>query len=206
MNIRIAGRGEISQSALSRHDIASIRLGGLAAVAGGVLMVGHEVVDLVIGGRTTDAPRALLHTAWLAALFLTVRGVGILQRPGLDRVGRWLVRIALVGVGAQTVAAAVEAVGLIYDPTPSAGDPSLPVLVVLIAVLVALVVGLLAFSVSIIRAGVLPRLVGLLVLAGVLVKMLAPEPVPSLAIFGLAVVWLGVHTLRAVLAAAASDR
>lgn len=209
MNIRIAGRREVSHSGFSRGDVASIRLGGVAAVVGGVLMVGHEVVDLVIGGRATDAPRALLHTAWLAALFLTVRGVGVLQRPGLDRVGRVLVRVALVAVGAQTLAAAVEAVGLLYDSTPSSGDPPLPILVALISILVALVVGLLAFAVSIIRAGVLPRSVGLLVLAGVLVKMVAPEPVPSLAVFGLAVVWLGVHTLRrsgSVSAAVTSDR
>jgi hypothetical protein len=159
-------------------------------------MVGHQVVDLVIGGRTTDAPRALLHTAWLAALFLAVRGVRVLQRRRPDRVGRWLLRVALVGVGAQTVAAGVEAAVLLVDPASSAGDPPLAALLVLIAVLVALVVGLLAFAVGIIRTGVPSRSVGLVVLAGVLVKMVAPEPVPSLAIFGVAVLWLGIQTLR----------
>jgi hypothetical protein len=196
MDIRIVDRDTVSRSGLRPREVASIRLGGCAAVVGGVLMIGHQVVDLVIGGRTTDAPRALLHTAWLAALFLAVRGVGVLQRHGSDRLGRWLMRVALVGVGAQTVAAGVEAAVLLVEPTPSGGDAPLPVLVALIAVLAALVVGLLAFAVGIIRAGVLPRSVGLAVLAGVLVKMVAPEPVPSLAIFGLAVVWLGIQTLR----------
>jgi hypothetical protein len=196
MDIRFAGGDAVSRAGFRSREVVSIRLGGWAAVVGGVLMVGHQVADFVIGGRATDAPRAVLHTAWLVALFLAVRGVEVLQRHRSDRVGRWLMRVALVGVGAQTVAAGIEAAALLVDPTPSAGDPPLAVLVVLIAVLVALVVGLLAFAVCIIRAGVPSRSVGLVVLAGVLVKMVAPEPVPSLAIFGVAVLWLGIQTLR----------
>jgi len=59
-----------------------------------------------------------------------------------------------------------------------------------------LVVGLLGFAVGILRAGVLPRSVGLLLLVGVLDKMVAPDWVPSLAILGLTVAWLGVAMMR----------
>lgn len=197
MNVPVTGEQVVAQVWSSRGDIAAVRSGGIAAIVGGVLMVTHELADLVLGGRTTDAPRALLHTAWLVALFLAVRGVGVLQRPQLDRVGRVLVRLATVGVGAQTLTAAVETVGLLMDPDAPSGDPPLPILAVLIAVLLALVVGLLAFAVSLLRARALPRSVGLILLAGVLTQMVAPDPpVPSLAIFGLTVMWLGVATLR----------
>jgi hypothetical protein len=42
--------------------MSAVRLGGVAAVVAGALMVTHQVADAMIGG-TTDALRALLHTA-----------------------------------------------------------------------------------------------------------------------------------------------
>jgi hypothetical protein len=134
----------------------------------------------------------------LAALFLTVWGVRALQRPAADRVADVLLRIALAGLGAMVVGSAVEAVALFVGAESGSGtdDPPVAVIVVLIALLALLVVGMLSFAIAVLRAHVLPRPVGLLLLAGVLVKMLAPEPVPSLAVFGLAVAWLGATMLR----------
>jgi hypothetical protein len=73
MNVRTVGHREVSPLSYSRADMSAVRLGGVAAVVAGALMVTHQVADAMIGG-TTDAPRALLHTAWLAALFLAIRG------------------------------------------------------------------------------------------------------------------------------------
>jgi hypothetical protein len=196
MNLPTLGRPDVSRLSYSAREVGAIRLGGFAGLVAGALMVAHFVADAVLGGRTTDGPRALLHTAWLAALFLLVRGVRVLQRPASDRVTEILLRVALTGVGAMVVAAAVEAVSLFTGSHQDQGDPPTPILVVLIGLVVLLVVGLLAFAVAVLRAGVLPRSAGLLVLAGVLTKMLAPEPVPSLAILGLTVAWLGVAVLR----------
>jgi len=179
------------------REIAVIRVGGFAALAAGALMVAHQVADLVIGDHTTDPPRSLLHTTWLIALFLAVRGVGILQRPTSGRFGRLSVRLALVGLAVTALLAAVDAVNL-FGAGSSPDDPPTPVLVVLVASLAALVVGLLAFAVGVLRAGVLPRSVGLILLLDVLTKMIAPEPAPSLAIFGLTVAGAGVATLRQV--------
>jgi len=195
MNIPTVGHPEVSSLSYSRADVSAVRLGGTAAVVASALMVTHQVVDAMIGG-TTDAPRALLHTAWLVALFLAIRGVGVLQRPVSDRIGRILILVALTGVGATTVGAAVEALLLLTSPGTASEDPPMPILVVLISILVLLVVGLLGFAVGILRAGVLPRSVGLLLLVGVLDKMVAPDWVPSLAILGLTVAWLGVAMMR----------
>jgi hypothetical protein len=196
MDLSTLGRRGAPALSYSPTDLSAVRLGGIAGVAAGALMVAHQVADLVIGGRTTDGPRALLHTAWLSALFVTVWGVRALQRPAGDRVAEILLRIALVGLGAMAVASAVEAVGLLVGAESGSEDPPVAVIVVLIALLVLLVVGLLSFAVAVLRAGVLPRSVGLLLLAAVLVKMLAPAPVPSLAILGLAVAWLAATMLR----------
>lgn len=198
MNLSTVGRRADTALSYSPRELSAIRLGGVAGVAAGALMVAHQVADTVIGGRTTDGPRALLHTAWLSALFLTVRGVRALQRPANDRVAEILLRIALAGLGAMVVASAVEAVSLLVGAESGSDDPPVAVIVVLIALLALLVVGLLSFAVAVLRAGVLPRSVGLLLLAGVLVKMFAPAPVPSLAILGLAVAWLAVTMLRRV--------
>ncbi len=196
MDLSTAGRRSAPALSYSPRDLTAIRRGGVAGLVAGGLMVAHQIADIVIGGRTTDGPRALLHTAWLSALFLTVWGVRALQRPAGDRVAEILLRIALAGLGAMVVASAVEAVALFVGAESGSGDPPLPVLVVLIALVALLVVGLLSFAVAVLRAGVLPRSVGLLLLAGVLVKMFAPDPVPSLAILGLAVAWLGGTMLR----------
>ncbi len=200
MDLSTVGRRAAPALSYSPRDLTAIRCGGVAGLVAGGLMVAHQVADLVIGGQTTDGPRALLHTAWLSALFLTVWGVRALQRPAGDRVAEILLRIALAGLGAMVVASAVEAVALLVGAESGSGDPPLPVLVVLIAIVALLVVGLLSFAVAVLRAGVLPRSVGLLLLAGVLVKMFAPDPVPSLAILGLAVAWLAATMLRQVAA------
>jgi len=200
MDLSTAGRRAAPALSYSPRDLTAVRVGGVAGIVAGALMVAHQVADMVIGGRTTDGPRALLHTAWLSALFLTVWGVRALQRPVRDRAAEVLLRIALAGLGAMVVGSAVEAVSLFVGAESESGDPPLPVLVVLIALVALLVVGLLSFAVAVLRAGVLPRSVGLVLLAGVLVKMFAPDPVPALAILGLAVAWLAATMLRQVAA------
>ena len=66
----------------------------------------------------------------------------------------------------MTVGAALETVTLVGSE-PSSGDPALPVLVVILAAFAAYVIGLILFSVATIRAGVLPRSAGVVLLAAV---------------------------------------
>ena len=201
MDVEVTARHGASRVWYSRREITVIRVGGVAGVVAGALMVGHQVADLAIGGRTTDAPRSLLHVTWIVALFLAVRGVGVLQRPTSDRVGRLSVRLALAGLGVTAVLATVETARLLLGGS-STDDPPPPVVALFVGSLVLLAVGLLAFAVGVVRAGVLPRSVGVVLLVGVLTKMVAPEPVPSLAVFGLAVAWTGVAVLRRLRAGA----
>lgn len=174
-----------------------MRVGLVGSVLCGVLTTVHEVWDDVLPGIQQGAGWSLLHTAWLAAMFVAILGVTTVQRRSLDRFGRIGTRVALVGAGAQTVMAAIEAVSLI-GTTPSAGDPATPILVAILAVVVLYVAGLVLFSVVTMRASVLPRSAGLVLLVAVLLKIFASDLVPgTLAFLGIAVAWVGVAAWRA---------
>lgn len=175
-----------------------VRAGVVAALACGALTTVHEVWEDSIPGIQQGAGWSLLHTSWLAAMFVAFLGISEVQRSGLDRFGRVGTRVGLVGTAAQTVMAAVETVMLI-GREPAQGDPAIPVLVAILTVIGLYVVGLVLFSVATMRAGVLPRSAGALLLIAVLLKMFASDVVPgTLALLGLAVAWAGVAAWRAV--------
>jgi hypothetical protein len=177
-------------------DPRMVRVGVIAAVVCGVLTTVHEVWEDAVPGVQQGAGWSLLHTSWLGAMLIAFLGITAVQRSGLDRFGRISTHVALVGTAAQTVAAAIEAVSLI-GRTPSEGDPATPVLIAILAVFAAYVIGMLLFSVAIVRAGVLPRSAGLVLLVAILLKMFASEAVPgTLALLGLAVAWVGVAAWR----------
>ncbi len=174
-----------------------MRVGLVGALLCGVLTTVHEVWDDVLPGIQQGAGWSFLHTAWLAAMFVAFLGVTAVQRRGLDRFGRIGTGVALAGTGAQTVAAAIEAVTLI-GKTPTGGDPATPILVAILAVVGLYVAGLVLFAVVTIRAGVLPRSAGLVLLVAILLKLFASALVPgTLAFLGIAVAWLGVAAWRA---------
>ncbi len=181
---------------LARAD-GVVRVGVLGALLCGVLTTVHEVWDDLLPGIQQGAGWSFLHTAWLAAMFAAFLGVTAVQRRGLDRFGRVGTRVALVGTAVQTVAAGIEAVTLI-GRTPSGEDPATPILVAILAVVVVYVAGLMLFAVVTIRAGVLPRSAGLVLLVAILLKIFASDLVPgTLAFLGIAVAWVGVAAWHA---------
>ena len=196
-DLRMGESDPVASSTRAAERSTLVRVGVAAAVACGLLTTVHELWDGSIPGIQEGAGWALLHTSWLAAMFLAFLGISAVQRPGLDRFGRICTGVALVATGAMTVLAAVETVSLVGSQ-PSSGDPALPVLVLILAVFAAYVIGMILFSVAIIRAGVLPRSAGVVLLAAVLLKMFASDAVPgTLALLGLAVAWVGVAAWRA---------
>ncbi len=177
-------------------DRTIVRMGVAAAVACGVLTTVHEVWEDAIPGIQQGAGWSLLHTSWLAAMFVAFLGITAVQRSGLDRFGRISTGVALAGTAAQTVAAGVETVTFIGG-TPAEGDPVTPVLIAILGVFAAYVVGMVLFSVAVFRARVLPRSAGVVLLLAILLKMFASEVVPgTLALLGLAVAWVGLAAWR----------
>jgi hypothetical protein len=175
-----------------------IRVGCVAAVAAGVLMVVQGVWEEVIPGIQIGAGWSALHTSWLALMFLANLGLVALQRPALDRFGRFAAALVLVGAGAQTIVALLETVSLVADPAPRTGDPAPPVLAAILTVYALYVVGGLLFNVATFRARVLPRLAVVAVLVAMLLKMFASGVIPAtLALGGVAFAGLGVTAIRA---------
>lgn len=191
--------GEPSPATSKAHSAGSetlVRVSIGAALACGALTTLHDVWDSAIPGIQQGAGWSLLHTSWLAAMFVALLGITAIQRPGLDRFGRIATGIALVGTAAQTVVAAIETVTLI-GRTPTSDDPAPLILIAILTVFAVYVVGMILFSVATMRAGVLPRSAGVVLLVAVLLKMFASEVVPgTLALLGLAVAWVGVAAWR----------
>jgi hypothetical protein len=195
--LHIESPGPASRRAVRLDTSTVVRVGLVGSVVCGVLTTVHEVWEDTLPGIQAGAGWSLLHTAWLASMLVAFLGITAVQRRGLDRFGRIATGIALVGTGAQTVAAAIEAVTLI-GTTPSGADPALPILVAILGVFGLYVLGMILFSVATIRARVLPRSAGLVLLVAVLLKMFASGAVlGTLALLGLAVTWVGVASWRA---------
>jgi hypothetical protein len=174
-----------------------IRVGCVATVLAGLLMVVHGVWDELIPGIQIGAGWSALHTSWLALLFVGNLGLIALQRRALDRFGRIAAAAVLVGTGAQTIAAVVETVSLVGDPAPRTGDPAPAVLAVILTVYALYVIGGLLFNVATLRARVLPRLAVAAVLGAMCLKVFASGVIPAtLAIMGLAFMGLGVTAIR----------
>jgi hypothetical protein len=174
-----------------------VRVGVVAALACGALTTLHEVWEDAIPGIQQGAGWSLLHTSWLAAMFVAFLGITAVQRPGLDKFGRIATRTALVGTGAQTIMAAIET-GTLVGRTPTSDDPAAPILAAILAVFAVYVAGMILLSVATIRAGVLPRSAGAVLLLAVLLKMFASGAIPgTLALLGLAVAWVGLAAWRA---------
>jgi|GEM_PF-5989845 hypothetical protein len=174
-----------------------VRVGVVAALACGALTTLHEVWEDAIPGIQQGAGWSLLHTSWLAAMFVAFLGITAVQRPGLDKFGRIATRTALVGTGAQTIMAAIET-GTLVGRTPTSDDPAAPILAAILAVIAVYVAGMILLSVATIRAGVLPRSAGAVLLLAVLLKMFASGAIPgTLALLGLAVAWVGLAAWRA---------
>jgi len=129
-----------------------VRVGVVAALACGALTTLHEVWEDAIPGIQQGAGWSLLHTSWLAAMFVAFLGITAVQRPGLDKFGRIATRTALVGTGAQTIMAAIET-GTLVGRTPTSDDPAAPILAAILAVFAVYVAGMILLSVATIRAG-----------------------------------------------------
>jgi len=184
-----------------------IRLGGLAAVLAGTLLVLAELLYLVIGLAPPSGPEYFMTVSYALQVGFFLLG-GLLLLAGL--VGLYTSQSEAVGVlGLVGFAVALLGTGMILGffwdnafATPAlaqtapdvleVGAPTLVNLgVVLSFVLFAL--GWILFGVATLRAGVYPRAAAVVLAVGAL---LAAIPMPfSFILFAVAVAWLGIALL-----------
>lgn len=174
-----------------------VTIGIASAVLTGILRTTQDVLESRTPGIDMGFGWSALHTSWLAAMFVAFLGLTALQRPQLDRFGRFATRFALLGTGAMTVMAAYETV-LWGATNTSHDDPPPLVLGVILVVIATYVLGLVLFSVATIRARVLPRAAAAGLLAAVVIKMATGGVFGPLALLGIAVAGLGLSAVWVV--------
>ena len=184
------------------------RVGAVAAIVGGGVMVAHEVWDRQGPGTEVGVVSSALHTTWVTLLFVAFAGLGALQRPSFGRTGRVATVLALAGSGGIAVLAVFETVSrAVSAPESGEGDPAPYFLVLIFAALGCYVVGGLLFGWATARARVLPRSAGVLLIIAMLLKMFVSDMVPmTLALMGAAFVWMGVTALACLALTAGPGR
>lgn len=173
------------------------RVGAVAAIVGGSLMVVHELWDARKPGIQADVVSSALHTTWIVSLFVAYAGLGMMQRSSFGRLGRVATVLALIGTGGIAVLAVFETVSRAISPQSSGGDdPFVVFLVLILASMGFYIVGGLLFAWATMRARVLPWSVGVLLIVTMLLKMFASGLIPgTLALMGAAFIWMGISAL-----------
>src|SRR6476469_2928062 len=75
------------------------RVGAVAAIVGGSVMIVHELWDAREEGLEVGVVSSALHTTWVTLLFVAFAGLGALQRSAFGRLGRIGTGLALAGSG-----------------------------------------------------------------------------------------------------------
>ncbi len=184
-----------------------IRLGGLAAVLSGVLLIVAELLYLIPSLRETTAEAALSgsylfqSTLFLLGGVLLLGGLLGLYARHLENLGTlgmvgFLVAFVGTALAVGSLWTGTFAVPGVAEQTPTAFEAGPPALVLFgnIVSWGLLTVGWLLLGVAIFQAGVYPRLAAILLAVGAVIAFV---PVPFSAIpFAAAVAWMGVLSLR----------
>ena len=85
-DLRMGESSPVASSTRAAERSTLVRVGVVAAVACGVLTTVHEVWDASIPGIQQGAGWSLLHTCWLAAMFLAFLGISVGAAPRTGQV------------------------------------------------------------------------------------------------------------------------
>ncbi len=188
-------------------SVGLIRLGALAAVLSGILWIVGELLYLIPGLREFTAEAAtsgsyLFQSALflLGGVLLLGALVGLYARHSetLGTLGRTGFLIALVGtaLAVGSLWTSAFAIPAIAEDAPALVEAGPPPIVLFGEILSwgLLTVGWVLLGVAILRTGVYPRLVAILLAIGAVIAFL---PVPfSFIPFAAAVAWIGLLSLR----------
>ena len=195
-NIMFRGtRADVSQDQGPRW--VRPRVGAVAAIVGGSVMVVHQLWDDREAGIQADVVSSALHTTWIASLFVAYAGLGVMQRSSFGWLGRVATVLALIGTGGIAVLAVFETISRAVTPQGSGGDdPSVVFLVLIFASMGCYIIGGLLFAWATMRGRVLSWSVGVLLIVTELLKMFASGLIPvTLALMGAAFIWMGINAV-----------
>lgn len=176
-----------------------IRLGGLAAVGAGVLLIISDLADLLIdyenmAEAATTFAFALSSWAFLLGLVLLLGGLVALyvyqsEEAGVLGLGGFVVAFlgTALGIGAAWVGTFIEPFIAVQAPQLLEVEESPGGFLVSFIILS---VGWLLFAIATLRAAVFPRWAAILLVVGVVITFL-PIPLSGI-VFSAAVIWLGL--------------
>jgi hypothetical protein len=172
------------------------RVGALAAIVAGGVMVLHELWDAREPGIQEDVLSSALHAIWIASLVVAYAGLGTMQRSSFGRLGRIGTVLAVAGSGGIAVLAVFETFFRAVSPLGSGDDPPVVFLVLIFALMGCYIAGGLLFAWATMRARVLPWPAGAALIVAMLLKMFASGLIPfTLALAGAAFIALGISAL-----------
>jgi hypothetical protein len=177
-----------------------VRVGAVSAALAGVLIIGQEAWGLVVGRITEGRVESAVHTAQLLLLVFGIVGLYLAQQRAARVFGQVATLVALLGTITLFGATLIEVTilpELTESGSPLAVEPP-PVLGMAMGVsFVLYILGLLLFGIATWRAGVLPWRAGALLVVGIVLGVALNGVVPGvLAVYGVALVWLGVAALQ----------
>lgn len=178
-----------------------VRVGAVSAALAGLLIIGQEAWGLPTGGVIAEGrAESAVHTAQMLLLVFGIVGLYLVQQRVVGVFGQVATLVALLGTVTVFGAALTEVTilpELAESGSPLATEPP-PVLGMIgLASFVLYVLGLLLFGIATWRAGVLPWRAGALLVVGLVLGLALNGVVPGvLALYGAALVWLGVAALQ----------
>jgi hypothetical protein len=178
-----------------------VRVGAVSAALAGVLIIGQEAWALPTGGAVAEGRvESAVHTTQMLLLVFGIVGLYLAQQRAVGTFGQVATLVALLGTVTLFGAALTEVTilpELTESGSPLATEPP-PVLgMIMMVSFVLYILGLLLFGIATWRVGVLPWRAGALLVVGIVLGVALNGMVPGvLAVYGVALVWLGVAALR----------
>jgi hypothetical protein len=192
------------EASLDQEGVMSsllVRVGAVSAALAGVLIIGQEAWALPTGGVLAEGrAESAAHTGQLLLLVFGILGLHLAQQRAVGVFGQVATLVALLGT-VSFFGVSLTEVTILPELTES-GSPLAtempPVMrMIFMAGFGLYLLGLVLFGVATWRAGVLPWRAGALLVVGIVLGVALNGTVPGvLAIYGAALVWLGVAALQ----------
>lgn len=178
-----------------------VRVGGVAAVIAGVLIVGQQAWGLAAGGVLEEGMgESALHTAQMLFMVFGVIGIALAQQRRAGVFAQIAALVAVLGCVAMYGAALTEVTilpSLVETGSPLAkvAPPALDIAA--LSSFIAWVAGLLLLAAAVLATKVLPRTPAVLLGAGIVMGLALNGVVPGvLIVYAIGFGWLGVTAVQ----------
>lgn len=178
-----------------------VRVGGVAAVIAGLLIVGQQAWGLAGGGVVEEGfGESALHTAQMLFMVFGVIGIALAQQRRAAVFAQIAALVAVLGCVAMYGAALTEVTilpSLVETGSPLAEVAPRALDIAALSSFIAWVTGLLLLAAAVVVTKVLPRTPAVVLGAGIVLGLALSGVVPGvLIVYAIGFGWLGVAAVR----------